>query len=180
MNQTEIPTLETLRLSLEKIKSEDQELIFRGLSHPEVIKYYGVSYSSFQETKEQMEWYTNLEKSNSGMWWAIWLKDSKEFCGAIGYNGLMEEHKKAELGFWLLPEFWGKGIVQEAGQKVIQYFFRDLELHRIEAYVEAGNINSSKALKRLGFEHEGCLRDSEFKNGQFISVDIFALLNPTP
>ena len=84
----------------------DRENIYKGLSHPEVIQYYGVNYSSIEETEEQMKWYENLEKSGSGMWWSIRLKEDDSFCGAIGYNDYNQEHNKAEIGFWLLPGFW--------------------------------------------------------------------------
>ncbi|MCH4823368.1 GNAT family N-acetyltransferase [Gramella lutea] len=162
---------------MSRIKNSDKPDIHRGLSMPEIIKFYGVSYSSLEETEEQMNWYSNLEKSKSGMWWAIRFKDSKKFCGAIGFNDYHDEHKKAEIGFWLFPEYWGKGIIKEAGKEIIQYLFSEKEIHRLEAYVEAGNKNSSRVLEKLGFNFEGRMIDSEIKNGKYISVDLYALLN---
>lgn len=169
--------LKTPRLNLKVIQRTDHENIYKGLSHSEVIKFYGVHYDSFEETAEQMNWYENLEKSGSGKWWTIWLRNSEEFCGAIGFNDYHKEHNKAEIGFWLLPDHWGKGIIQEAGQAVIDYLFEDLKLHRLEAFVESNNNNSSKALKKLGFQFEGCMRECEMKNGKYISVDLFAKLS---
>ena len=81
-----IPELKTKRLVLNKIKPSDNLNIYKGLSMPEVIKYYGVNYMSLEATEKQMNWYSNLEKSNSGMWWGIRLKNTEEFCGAIGFN----------------------------------------------------------------------------------------------
>ncbi|MCM8571114.1 GNAT family N-acetyltransferase [Gramella jeungdoensis] len=170
--------LNTPRLIIKKIQRADHENIFKGLSHPEVIKFYGVHFDSFEETEEQMNWYENLEKSGSGKWWSIWLRNSEEFCGAIGLNDFHEEHNKAELGFWLLPNHWGNGFIQEAGEKVINYLFKDFKLHRIEAFVESENKNSSKVLKKLGFEYEGCMKESEIKNGKYINVEFYAKINP--
>lgn len=167
----------TDRLLLRPFVPEDIQNVFHGLSHPDVIKYYGVNFSSLEATKEQMQWFSDLEKSGAGIWWAICSLDNKKFYGACGFNNLSQENKKAEIGFWLLPEFWGRGIVQEASKEIIDYAFNELNLHRIEGLVEAGNENSSKALRKLGFQHEGSMRDCEIKNGKFISLDIFALLN---
>ncbi|MCP9200773.1 GNAT family N-acetyltransferase [Gramella sp. GC03-9] len=172
-----IPNLETSRLLLKKVVNEDQQNIYRGLSHPEVIKYYGVSYSTFKETEEQMRWYSNLEKSGAGRWWSIRVKETEEFCGAIGINDHHPEHNKAEIGFWLLPQFWGRGLIQEAAESLIHHLFEDLKLNRLEAYVEAANSKSSRVLEKLGFIHEGTMRDSEIKNGEFIDVKIYARLN---
>ncbi|MUP45435.1 N-acetyltransferase [Gramella sp. BOM4] len=173
----QIPELETSRLILQKITDQDQRNIYKGLSHPEVIRFYGVNYTSFEETKEQMNWYSNLEKSGAGRWWSIREKRSNEFCGAIGINDHHPEHKKAEIGFWLLPEYWGKGFTKEAAEAVIDHLFQDMKLHRLEAYVEGGNSNSSRVLQKLGFLHEGTMQESEMKNGKFIDVAIFAKLN---
>lgn len=171
------PLLNTDRLLLRQIEKEDIQYIFEGLSHPEVIRYYGVSYTSIESTKEQMNWYSNLEKSKTGIWWAISSKDTKNFYGAIGFYGIRKEHKKAEFGYWLLPEFWGMGYLRESGLKALAYGFDTLGFHRVEAFVETENLASAKTLEKLGFQFEGRMRDSEIKNEKYITVDIFAKIN---
>lgn len=171
------PKIQTSRLKLRQITTDDLDNIFRGLSHPQVIKYYGINYATREETREQIQWYYNLEKSGTGIWWAIILTETGVFCGAIGFNNLEKEHKKAELGFWLLPDFWGKGYIREALKPVLDYAFQKLELHRIEAYVETENKSSQKTLQKMDFQQEGVLRDMEIKNGRFISVVVYARLN---
>ena len=173
-----IPELKTERLLLNKIRASDKPEIYKGLSMPAVIKYYGVNYTSVEETDEQMNWYENLEKSRSGKWWAIRLNEKKEFCGAIGFNDYQKEHRKAELGFWLLPTYWKKGIIRESANVIIQYLFDEMNLHRLEAFVESENENSSKTLLNLGFQKEGEMRDFELKNGKYIRVDLYARINP--
>ncbi|MFD2532200.1 GNAT family N-acetyltransferase [Gracilimonas halophila] len=164
----------TQRLSLRPIQDQDLQHIYRGLSDPKVIKHYGVSFSSMEETKEQMDWYRKLIENKTGIWFALELKESNEFIGAVGLNDIKKEHRRGEIGFWLLPEFWGSGYISDAVPKVLEYGFRTLKLHRIEAWVETENEKSRKALTKLGFQYEGTLRDHEFKNGRFISVDILA------
>lgn len=173
----EFPEIRTSRLCLRRFQEDDLENVFRGLSNEEVVKYYGVNYSSLDSTREQMQWFADLEESGTGIWWAISSEDKISFFGAVGFNNLSREHRKAELGFWLLPDFWGKGFIQEVVPKVLRYAFENLNLHRIEAYVESENVASAKALQKLQFECEGRMKDCEVKNGKFISVDIFALLN---
>lgn len=171
------PEIKTKRFLLRQInKNEDLNNIYKGLSHPEVIKYYGVSYSSLESAKEQMNWYSNLEKSKTGIWWAISSQDRRKFYGAIGLYHISKEHKKAEIGFWLLPEYWGKGFVPEAMEYLLPYATDNLKLHRIEAFVESENNASANALKKLRFQFEGRMKDSEIKKGKFISVDIFAFI----
>lgn len=166
------------RLILRPIESEDHERIFYGLSHPDVIKYYGVSFSTLEATKEQMDWYANLEKNELGLWWAVCHKEMGKFLGAGGLNDVSRKHKKAEIGFWLLPDYWGNGYMTEAMPLICSFAFNEMGLHRIEGFVQSDNTACKKALAKLNFEHEGTMRECEHKDEVFISIDIYSCLNP--
>jgi len=166
----------TKRLLLRPFDEDDLENVFIGLSHPDIIPYYGVRYDSLDATKAQMEFFFDLEKNGTGMWWAICSLDNCIFYGAGGLNSLSKEHKKAEIGFWLLPEYWGKGILSEAMPLICSYGFNQMGLHRIEGFVESKNENCKNALKKSSFKQESTMVDCEIKDGHFISLDIFALL----
>lgn len=174
MEINEIVNIQTNRLLLRQFVDSDIENIFKGLSHPDIIKHYGISFDSLESTKEQMTWFTNLEKYGTGMWFAVCSLDNKTFYGAGGLNDLSKEHRKAEIGFWLLPEFWGQGIMKETMPLICNYGFDKLGLHRIEGFVESDNTNCKNAMAKLDFQHEGTMKDCEIKNGKFISLDIFA------
>src|SRR5690606_27063682 len=116
------PTIKTHRLLLRQFTESDLENVFKGLSHPEVTKYYGVNYETLEETKEQMNWFAQPKQN----WWAICSADAGTFYGAGGLNDISLEHKKAEIGLWLLPTFWGMGIMTEALPIICQYGFENL------------------------------------------------------
>ena len=173
----QFPTITTSRCVLRKIMSDDRSQIYEGLSHPDVIRYYGVHFDTLESTQAQMKWYDNLEKEETGIWWAICYKDDDRFCGAVGLNNVSEEHHKGEIGFWLLPAYWGQGIMKEVVPEILNYGFQSMHLHRIEGIVETENTNSKKLLERLGFQYEGTMKECELKNGRFISLDIYAMIN---
>lgn len=168
--------LRTERLQLRQIRPDDIHHIYEGLSNPDVIRYYGVSFDSLKATNEQMIWYRELEQNETGMWWAICSPDGQIFYGAGGFNGLSKEHKKAEIGFWLLPEFWGRGFMQEAFPLICDYGFNKLDLNRIEGFVDSENKNCKRAIERLNFTHEGTMRACEIKDGKYLDVDIYSKL----
>ncbi len=165
-----IISIQTARFLLRPIVESDIEDIYKGLSNPLVIKHYGVSFDSLEATKAQMEWYAQATQ----YWWAICSMDNQVFYGAGGLNDLSEVHKKAEIGLWLLPKCWGKGIISEVMPCICSYGFEQLGLHRIEGFVESDNKNCKRAMAKLDFEHEGTMKDCEIKNGAYISVDIYA------
>ena len=167
-------SIKTPRLLLRPIVASDLHHIYRGLSHPLVIKHYGVNYDSLEATQEQMTWYEAPQQC----WWAICSPDNQEFYGAGGLNDLSKEHQKAEIGLWLLPEYWGKGIMTEVMPLICDYGFEHLGLHRIEGFVESDNYNCQRAMAKLDFEYEGSMRDCEIKNGRYVSIEIYAKIRP--
>jgi len=179
MSQAEQPTYRTSKLLLRPFLDADLENVYKGLSNPEVIRYYGVSYATMEETLTQMRFFEDLIKSKTGMWWAICDGPTGEFLGAIGYNNADIVHQKAEIGFWLLQEHWGRGIIPEAMPIVIRHAFSIEGLQRLEAVVESENEASKKTLLKMGFAHEATLREAELKNDIRINLDIFSILkNP--
>ena len=165
-------TLQSERLLLRSFTEADLENVYRGLSHPDVIRHYGVSYDSREATREQMAWFA----APAQCWWAICSAEDGTFYGAGGLNDVSAEHRKAEIGLWLLPDHWGRGIMGEALPLICDHGFTRLGLHRIEGFVESGNANCKRALAKLDFVHEGKMRECEVKDGALISVDIYARL----
>ncbi|WP_126971427.1 GNAT family N-acetyltransferase [Gynurincola endophyticus] len=172
----EIPIIRTDKIMMRPFEDTDLEQVFNGLSNPDVIRYYGVSYDSLEACKEQMQWYKQLQENNTGAWWAICSLDNKVFYGASGISGYSKQHHKAEIGYWLLPEFWGRGIITTAAALVCLYAFELFALHRIEAIIEPQNASSKKVMHKLGFQYEGTMRDAEIKNGQYIDLEMYSKL----
>lgn len=171
-----VPELSTERLLLQEITPDDQQFVFEGLSHPEVIPFYGVRYNSFEATGAQMDWYKQMVKDGSGIPWKMVDRKTGEKMGVVAVYFYKPEHNKAEIGFWLLPKYWNKGFALEALMAVVSYWKIEKGLHRLEGFVEEGNAASSKLLEKAGFQYEGTMQECEIKNGQYLSLRIYALL----
>ena len=98
-----------------------------------------------------MDWYASLKRDGTGLWWGVYDKNTNQFCGAGGYNDLDKEHRKAEIGFWLLKEFWGKGIMKKVMPMLFEKGFTTLNLNRIEGYVISENSKCKAALDKINF-----------------------------
>lgn len=171
-----LPELHTERLLLQQVTGNDQAFVFQGLSHPDVIPFYGVRYHSLEATKAQMDWYAKSIDADTGGPWKIINRSSGAAMGVIAYYNHQKEHRKAEVGFWLLPAYWHKGFGSEALRAVMQFCQQQKNIHRLEAFVEEGNEASSRLLRQCGFRYEGTMRDCEIKNGTFISLQIYAFI----
>ncbi|MCU0441000.1 MAG: GNAT family N-acetyltransferase [Bacteroidia bacterium] len=170
------PILHGQSVVLRAVTRSDQQKVFEGLSHPDVIKYYGVSYTTFEETAKQMDWYEKNLAEQTGLVWVIEHAKTNAFMGIFGIYHIDAKNRNAEIGYWLFPVFQGKGYASETLQLVITYASKALNLHRIYADVETENRASASLLLRNGFTLEGIKQDCEYKNGRFISLEQWAIL----
>ena len=77
---------------------------------------------------------------------------------------------------WLLPEYWGQGIMRTALPLWLPGAFKRLALHSVVAHVEPENTASSKLLASAGFTHEGLLRDCSKRGSRYVSLQRYSLL----
>ena len=87
---------------------------------------------------------------------------------AVGSIGIMPQtdvyRKNAELGYWLGEQYWGRGIVTEAVNAVVDHTFKNLTITRIYASVFERNIASIRVLEKCGFEKEAIHYKAVVKN----------------
>ena len=88
-----------------------------------------------------------------------------ELSGGIGVNKIIIGHK-AEMGYWLSEEHWGKGIMTRVVAKMTAYCFKKFRLKKIYAYVFVQNTGSYRVLAKNGFKKEGLLIQHVKKDGK--------------
>lgn len=177
-NFTPFPVIETERLILRRITNDDVNEIFELRSNPETMQY--IPRPLVKTTEDALEHVAMIEEkivTNVGINWGITLKGNSKVLGIIGYYRMQPENYRAEIGYMLLPDFHGKGIISEAVNRLITYGFDDLKLHSIEAVIDPENIASEKVLQKCGFVKEAHLKEAEFYEGKFLDKVIYSLLN---
>jgi ribosomal-protein-alanine N-acetyltransferase len=106
---------------------------------------------------------------------AFAVATQREAIGGIGLDVGADVHRfSAELGYWLAEPFWGRGLMTEAVKQFTAWTFEHLEVHRIHASVFATNAASIRVLERAGFQREGHLRASVFKQGRILDQFLYA------
>ena len=95
----------------------------------------------------------------------------EELAGGIGCEpGADIRSGTAEVGWWLNPEWWGRGIASVAVGRFVDYCFNDLDLHRVEAWVFVSNPASARVAEKAGFILEGVAKDGSRKRGHLIDL----------
>ncbi|QRM89269.1 GNAT family N-acetyltransferase [Lacinutrix sp. WUR7] len=148
-NLKTFPILSTERLTLRQLSDSDVQEIFILRSDTLINKYLGRQPS---KTLEDASKFIEKIKNNSLSYWAIAQKGNEKLMGTICLFDVSEEQKKCEIGYELLTEYQGKGIMREAAKKIIEYSIQTLGLKTIDAYTHKDNQSSTNLLKELKFK----------------------------
>jgi [ribosomal protein S5]-alanine N-acetyltransferase len=174
----DLPGLETERLLLRKMRFDDAEAMFAYASDPKVSRYVlWDTHRSIEDSegflRSAMEGY---ERGDFGGWGVV-LKDDGAFVGTCGIDvGYAPEHARAELGYVLSREHWGKGLMPEAVRAVIRFGFGRMGLNRVEARCIAENTASARVMEKAGMNYEGTLREREFIKGAYRDIKLYSIL----
>jgi len=166
--------LETERLLLRRFVMDDLDALFAFYSDPNVIQYIPDAPRTYEETKEELEWFLNGHPKfpEIGLWAAIY-RETNQFIGRCGLlPWTIDGQHKVEVAFALSKAYWGQGLATEVAQALVKYGFEHLQLSRLICLIEPKNQASINVARKSGmtFEREG--RDEK---GPFL---IYARNNP--
>jgi len=120
---------------------------------------------------------TYLQRRGTDVRCAICRDGGPEPIGLVSLTGLDPVHKHGELHILLGDkQSHGHGIGAEATRAMLHHGFRDLNLHRIFLFVLDSNTAARHMYEKVGFRHEGTLRESAFKDGTYQDVHVMGLL----
>ncbi len=113
--------------------------------------------------------------SGKGAVWAITRRDVGGMIGAIEL-GIVAEHERGTLGYWVGVPYWGQGYMTEAAQRVLQYAFEERHLVNVVAQSFHTNPASGRVLEKIGMSREGVLRQHFKKWGEFVDFVCYGIL----
>jgi RimJ/RimL family protein N-acetyltransferase len=151
--------LETARLFLRRFVMSDLDALFTLYSDPEVIKYIPDAPHTYEEAKEELEWFLNGHPSHPELGvWATIYKETGQFIGRCGLlPWTIDGQHEVEVAFAFSKAYWGQGLATEVAQALIQYGFEHLQLSRLVCLIDRENQASIRVATKIGmsFEKEG-------------------------
>lgn len=171
------PEFGSERLLFRNFSIKDSKDLFRIRTDENVMRFLD---TTRLETIEQTEkWILSIIESyqnRNGINWAIVDRSTNTFIGYFGFWRMIPEHCRAEIGYALDHQFWGKGFMTETITAMMKFGFKKMNLHSIEANVNPLNINSIKVLEKIGFQKEAYFKENYLFNGKFLDSLIYSLL----
>jgi ribosomal-protein-alanine N-acetyltransferase len=171
-----LPILETERMRLAPLAAEDVEHIFPLMRDAEVMAFWDMPESDDPDMIASIvEGQVEEMAQARAVYWTMRALPDGEFIGVCDLSEIDRRHKRAEVGFMLGREAWGRGYATEAMQAVIAYAATH-GLRKLLARTHLGNRRSDSLLEKLGFVQEGLLRGHVVRDGDRRDCRLFGLL----
>jgi RimJ/RimL family protein N-acetyltransferase len=166
--------IETSRLRLRQFADTDVDELWPFVSDPELPRM--MSWAAHTDRGQTLEWLRHAQAgyaNSTGVTWAIEL-DGK-IAGCVSLDGVRFvlgawRIDRAELGYWIAPAHWNKGLMTEAAHAVVRTGFETVGLHKITVGCIAENVASRRVIEKLGFRPVGRLEDDVWRDNRWWSV----------
>lgn len=101
-----------------------------------------------------------------------------EMVGIVSLTGVDTVHRGAEMHIMIGPhDARNRGVGTAATREMLKHAFRDLNLHRLWLTVVCTNEAARRVYTKVGFRHEGTLRDAVYKDGRYLDQWLMAILS---
>ena len=171
-----LPVLANSRIVVRELRLTDAAPLHRVARCPEVARYTWPAPSAIDAFERFIEWTWAERAAGRYIGFAIVPRDAADAVGLFELRQMQPGFFRAELGFFMDPAVSGIGLFTEAAQLVLDFAFRVVGIHRIEARATVDNIRSNRALRRLGARQEGLLRAAFVCDGKLVDQQLWAIV----
>ena len=169
--------LKTERLTLRPLVATDALALFTIFAEPQVARYLSESaWAHIDLAHARIARDIDALAQAKYLCLGIFLSSDDALLGECWLFNFKDQCRRAEVGYSLGLHAWGKGYMHEALVALLSYGFGQLNLNRVEADIDPRNSASAKSLARLGFKHEGHLRERWIVDGEVSDSGIYGLL----
>jgi len=172
------PVLETERLVLRELTLDDARAVAERAGDKRVARYLIAVPTPYPITLAtrwiagRIAWWSQ----GRGVTLAIARSDAPaDLLGTVSLRRFVRD-RRAELGYWLGADAWGKGYATEAAGALVDFGFGEMALARIYAHVLEGNAASCRVLDKLGMINEGIRRQHVRKGKKLMDVVLYGML----
>lgn len=145
----------TRRLISREWHESDLENLIELNTDPKVMEHFP-SRMSASECEEMLQRVMAIQERDGFCFPALVEKDTNTFMGFCGLFNVAFETQftpAVEIGWRLLPRFWGKGFASEGARAWLRYGFENLCLERVVSFAVPQNKNSLAVMERIGMQH---------------------------
>lgn len=160
--------LESDRLLLRKLCKSDAEQMYNNWASSEKVTKYLTwpRHKSIEESKEILDIWEKEYESGMNYRWGIVYKENDCLIGTIDTVYLDLENRIAGIGYVISEEYWGKGLVTEALELVLEYLIMQEGFIIVKANHDIDNPASGKVMEKAGMKFESIVQKGYIKGNK--------------
>ncbi|QQP95768.1 GNAT family N-acetyltransferase [Lysobacter enzymogenes] len=170
------PSLHGPRVRLRGPRDSDDAALFAIFGDARVARFW--SRPPMQDIVEARELIAQIQTNMAERKLINWVvvDETDALVGTCTLFRFDAAHRRAELGYALHPDYWGRGLAGEATGLALDWAIDAIGFHRIDASIDPDNQASRALLHRHGFLTEGRLRESFFVGDRVTDSELLGLL----
>jgi RimJ/RimL family protein N-acetyltransferase len=165
------------RVELTALVEADRPVLLGWINAPELVQF-SAPYRPVHEPAHG-DWFDAVTRDRSRVIFAIRSKSGGELLGTVQLTDFHEVYRQAQMLIRIGdPRHQDRGIGTEALKLLLNFAWRNRNLHRVWAHVFARNQRAVVCYRKVGFVEEGRLRDGVYINGKWDDLIVMGILNP--
>ncbi|MES2071747.1 MAG: GNAT family N-acetyltransferase [Pseudomonadota bacterium] len=169
--------IRSARLTIRPIQERDLAAVLACYDNNEVMRYCPPTrWRTMDNARHWLERILQRVADGNTLQFVVELTQPATVIGTCVLFKIDDASHRGEIGYALGREFWGQGYMHEALTALVDYAFRTLALHRLEAEIDPRNLRSAASLERLGFVLEGTLRERWIDDDEIADAGLYGLL----
>ena len=165
--------MKSTRLRYEKLSDEHFHIFYKINSNEEVMYY--AYFDHIQSEEEARKLFDESLADDNLVMYAVYECMTEEGIGIVEYITDVGEVHHSEIGYFILPKFWGKGYGYEMSQWLIDDYFESTNFQEICASCHGNNVKSEGLMMKLGMTKTSVEKNGRFKRGEYVDEIRYSL-----
>ena len=166
------------RVRLRAIHREDLPLFLTWINDPEVRS--NLLFNNPVSIHQEEKWFSGMlarHEDEQPLTIEVRTEADWQTAGNTGFMSINRHESSAEVGIFIGDKrFWNQGYGTEAMRLMVSHGFNDLNFHRIFLHVFDTNPRAVRSYEKVGFQHEGRLREARYLEGRYVDVLVMSIL----
>ena len=172
-----LPVLTGSQVVLRELRPSDAASLFALLTAEEVSRFISPPPSTIEGFERFIAWTHRQRSAGAYACFAVTLRTDDTAIGIYQLRQMEPGFGTAEWGFALGSPFWGTGVFTDGAKLFVDFAFDTVGAHRLEARAAVRNGRGNGALRKIGAVHEGVLRKSFLRNGEYLDQALWSILD---
>ncbi len=167
------------RTIIRELEPSDVDALLELASDPEVVRFVHWTARTREALAAFVEHSVEARRASPRIAYALAVDEraTRDTIGFVKLTITNVEHEQAELGGYLLPRHWRKGLATEIGAAMRDFALGKLRVHRLACHCDTENVASMRVVEKLGFTREGTIRHRVRVGGVWRDSHLYALLS---